>query len=84
MGAFSKFISAFTIEFGRLWWHLTHAGSRTGLVKKQPGRGGKRPTGRKRTRWALCEQCQRNRMACVKNCGRCFECCTRHGKAVTW
>ena len=50
MGALSKFISAFTIEFGNLWWHLTHTGSRGGLVKRRTGQTGKRTASRKRTR----------------------------------
>ena len=84
MGALSKFFSAFTIEFGNLWWHLTHAGSRAKSIKGRSGQTGKRTAGRKRTRWVVCEQCRRNRMACAGNCGACFECCTRHGKAMSW
>ncbi len=88
MGALSKIvstvISAFVFEFERLRARRTRAGSRARLVKKRTGQTGKRTAGRKRTRWVMCEQCQRNRMACTGNCGRCFECCTRHGKAMTW
>jgi len=88
MGALSKVIStvisAFVFEFERLRARRTRAGSSARLLKKRPGRGGKRTASRKRTRWVLCEKCQRDRMACAKNCGRCFECCTRHGKAMIW